>query len=192
MAKKHDERCKACKKMVEQLLSVLYGEVKTNYNLDLPSNIDGYSGSVFETELETIYTTLQKYRGHDSFVKAKKLPNVDYFVPSPGFIVEFDESQHFSKPREIVLSKYPDSLNLGFNKRKWRNLCVSLNRKDNDPVYRDEQRAWYDTLRDFAPTILKLKPTIRIFASDTVWCSLNPNVKSDHNIFKKTIKVIDK
>jgi hypothetical protein len=28
-------------------------------------------------------------------------------------------------------------------------LCEEINAKDNYPPYRDEQRAWYDTLRDF-------------------------------------------
>jgi len=29
------------------------------------------------------------------------LPDVDSFVINPGFIVEFDESQNFTKPGEI-------------------------------------------------------------------------------------------
>jgi len=94
----------------------------------------------------------------------KKLPNVDFFVPNPGFIVEFDESQHFTKPREKALSNYPDTLNLGFDRSKWNNLWIGLNKKDKDTPYRDEQRALYDTLRDFAPIMLDLKPTIRLFA----------------------------
>ena len=40
---------------------------------------------------------------------------------------------------------------------------------------RDEQRAWYDTLRDLVPSIMGLQPTVRLYASDQVWCSLDPD-----------------
>lgn len=71
-----------------------------------------------------------------------------------------------------------------FNSSKWKDLCNKLNKKDNDPVYRDEQRAWYDTLRDFAPSILEIQPTIRLYASDFTWCSLDSNNKVDQERFK--------
>lgn len=187
MTKKHNESCKDCKTRVEELLSLLYGEVTKNRNLNLPSKIEDYIGSIFGKELSQIHVALQECRGHKIFVKSKRLPNVDFFVPKPGFIVEFDESQHFTKLREISLSDYPDTLNLGFDKSKWKDLCINLNKKDNDPPYRDEQRAWYDTLRDFAPSILKIKPTIRLYASDYVWCLLNPKSKSDQKQFKKLL-----
>ena len=187
MAKKHNERCKACKKAVEEILAESFGEVKVNYNLDLPSKVDGYKNSIFAKVLIKIYRKLQKHRGHNQFVKAKKLPNVDFFVPNPGFIVEFDESQHFSRPREITLANYPDALKLGFDKSRWKNLCRTFNVKDNDPPYRNEQRAWYDTLRDFAPSILKLKPTKRLFARDFAWCSLDPQKTADRTSFMRIL-----
>ena len=189
MKKKHNESCKACKIRIEELLNRIYKKVDVNYNLNLPSKIEDYAGSPFEKQLTQIHESLQKYRGHKTFVKAKKLPNVDFFIPEPGFIVEFDESQHFTKPREIALSCYSDELPLGFNKDKWVNLCGTLNKKDNDPAYRDEQRAWYDSLRDFAPGILKINPTIRLYASDYVWCSLDVNSKSDQKKFIELLGV---
>lgn len=187
MKKRHNERCKDCKKRIEELLNRIYKKVIVNYNLKLPSKIDDYADSPFEKQLTQIHASLQKYRGHKIFVKTKKLPNVDFFIPEPGFIVEFDESQHFTKPREIALSCYSDALTLGFNKAKWVNLCATLNKKDNDPAYRDEQRAWYDSLRDFAPRSLKIKPTIRLYASDYVWCSLNANSKPDQEKFRELL-----
>jgi len=36
-----------------------------------------------------------------------------------------------------------------------------------------------DLLRDFLPPIKRLKPTVRLFAKDFVWCSLDPNNLSD-------------
>jgi len=187
MAKRHNERCKDCKLRIKELLGMIYGNVITNHNLNLPSKIEDYTGLIFENQLVKIYVELQEYRGHKIFVKANKLPNVDFFIPEPRFIVEFDESQHFTKPREIALSGYPNTRNLGFDKSKWMNLCAKLNKKDNYPAYRDEQRAWYDSLRDFAPSILKIKPTIRLYASDYVWCSLDAKNKSDQEQFKKLL-----
>ena len=58
-------------------------------------------------------------------------------------------------------------------------LCEENNAKDNHPPYRNEQRAWYDTLRDFMPAIKGLKPTVRVFAGDLMWCNLNPDNLSD-------------
>ena len=134
--------------------------------------------------MENIYNKLQEYRGHKKFVRSKKIPNVDYYVKNQ-FILEFDESQHFTKPRLITLENYSDKLSIGFEKMKWIELCRNLNKKDNDPPFRDEQRAWYDTLRDFAPVFLDIEPTIRLFASDYVWCSLDANKKVDTDIFNK-------
>ena len=191
MKKRHNERCKDCKIRVEELLNNIYGKAIVNYNLKLPSKIDDYAGSPFEKQLTQIHLNLQKYRGHKIFVKAKKLPNVDFFIPEPGFIVEFDESQHFTKPREIALSYYSGVLTLGFSKDKWVNLCTTLDKKDNDPAYRDEQRAWYDSLRDFAPEILKIKPTLRLYASDYIWCSLDANNKADQGKFRELIGLRD-
>ena len=191
MKKRHNERCKDCKIRVEELLNNIYGKAIVNYNLKLPSKIDDYAGSPFEKQLTQIHLNLQKYRGHKIFVKAKKLPNVDFFIPEPGFIVEFDESQHFTKPREIALSYYSGVLTLGFSKDKWVNLCTTLDKKDNDPAYRDEQRAWYDSLRAFAPEILKIKPTIRLYASDYIWCSLDANNKADQGKFRELIGLRD-
>jgi len=45
------------------------------------------------------------------------------------------------------LERYPPSLELGFSREKWITLCNEINAKDNDPPYRDEQRAWYDNFK---------------------------------------------
>ena len=65
----------------------------------------------------------------------------DFWVPDPGFIVEFDERQHFTIPRKLALSKYPAVQPLGFPQERWIVLCEHHTAKDNDPCYRDEQRA---------------------------------------------------
>ena len=32
----------------------------------------------------------------------------DFWVPDPGFVAEFDESQHFTSPRNMALAVYAD------------------------------------------------------------------------------------
>jgi ribosomal protein L37AE/L43A len=180
---KHDERCPQCKETVRRLLEKIYGKVKANFKFEVGTYPEDFRNtSVFEKLLE-IFGALQNLRGFKEFVGARSLPHCDFFIPSLGFVVEFDESQHFTLPRKITLEHYPE-LELGFDKERWLMLCEKIKAKDNNPPYRDEQRAWYDTLRDFLPAIKGLKPTVRLFASDLVWCDLNPNNPADIERFK--------
>ena len=59
--------------------------------------------------------------------------------------------------------------------------------RDDDPPYRDEQRAWYDTLRDFLPSVLGLLPTVRLAVSEYPWCKLNPNSTEDVEKFRQIL-----
>lgn len=102
--------------------------------------------------------------------------------------MEFDESQHFTEPRRISLEKYPEDLKLGFDRNQLIDLCAKIKGKDNGPPYRDEQRAWYDTLKDFLPTIKGLRPTVRLFARDSVWCDFDPRNSSDVDRFKRFLE----
>ena len=119
----------------------------------------------------------------------KSLQRCDIFLPELNCIVEIDESQHFTAARAISLSSYPKSLVLGYDKKQWLQYCGSYNRKDPNPPYRDEQRAWYDTLRDFLPLLKDLNPTIRIHIGDIPWCSLNPKSKRDRVKFRELVFV---
>lgn len=170
------------------MLREIYYDVSTNYRFEAGTKPEDYIGSVYHDELNEIYSALQTCRGHDNFVKTRNLPHCDYYVPNPGFILEFDESQHFTFCRKISLTKYPSNLQLGFEAKKWIRLCQELNKKDNDPPYRDEQRAWYDTLRDFLPSLIGLKPTIRLYSRDFHWCSLNPSNPSHIERFKSILE----
>jgi len=183
----HDERCKKCKAVIKELLEKIYGKVIAEYKFRVGTKPEDFKGSAYYYKLQEIYEALQYYRGFKDFVKAKTLPNCDYFVPKPGFLLELDESQHMTMPRKVVLELYPSELKLGFNRSRWIKLCEKYNRHDNDRrcPYRDEQRTWYETLRDFLPTFVnKLHPTTRLFIKDYVWCSLNPNKKIDIDKFK--------
>ena len=184
----HDERCPKCKDTVRKLLQRIYGEVEEGYKFDTGTMPEDYKDTKHYHNLKAIFEALQKHRGFKEFVRAKTLPNGDFFMPRQKFIVEFDESQHFTLPRKIALEHYPESLELGFDKKKWIRLCETIGAKDNDPPCRDEQRAWYDTLRDFLPSIRGLKPIVRLHSKDDVWCSLNPEKLSDVEKFKEMLK----
>lgn len=150
------------------MLFALFGQVEVNKDLDLPCRLEDYTNTDSYDSLRTIHEALQKHRGFDHFVKRKKLPRVDFFIPDQKLIVEFDESQHFTKQRDITLSLYPHEKEFVFSIDRWRTLCQELDKRDNYPPYRDEQRAWYDTLRDFAPIITMSGQTVRLFSRDMV------------------------
>jgi hypothetical protein len=184
----HDERCPKCKERIRKLLQKIYEEVDEGYKFDTGTMPEDYRDTKYYHSLKAIYEALQEQRGFKEFVKAKTLPNGDFFMPCQKLIVEFDESQHFTLPRTITLECYPESLDVGFDRQKWIRLCETIGAKDNDPPYRDEQRAWYDTLRDFLPAIKGLKPTIRLHSKDYLWCSLNPDKASDVEKFKEIMR----
>jgi hypothetical protein len=114
--------------------------------------------------------------------------DVDFFLPEQGMIVEFDESQHFTEPRKIALSLYPSDLEIGFSREAWMKHCDEIHAHDKDPPFRDEQRAWYDTLRDFIPGVKGFLPTVRLFVKDMAWCNLDTNDMSNIQKFKSLIE----
>lgn len=184
---KHDERCVECKATVMTILKKIYGNVEQNYRFEFGTLPSDFEGTKYHESLKKIYEALQNHRGNRDFVKAKELPPCDFFVRDSGFILEFDESQHFTSARKIALELYPD-LKLGFDREKWIELCLTIDAKDNNPPYRDEQRAWYDTIRDFLPEIAGLKPTVRLSAQDLYWCSLNPDNNTDAEYFRSLLE----
>ncbi len=186
--KKHDERCPKCKNTIQRMLKECYGRVESNYKFEASTNVNDYKDFRFYKELKRIFIALQRCRGHKGFVRTPNLPRCDFFVPNPGFILEFDESQHFTVPRKISLQNYPKELRLGFSAKQWIAHCEEINAKDNDPIFRDEQRAWYDTLRDFLPSCLGLNPTVRLYSKEMQWCRLNPKNPKDLALFKNIVE----
>ena len=142
----HTERCLRCKETVQELLQKIYGKVEPNHKFQIGTLPTDFEGTKRFEQLKRIFEALQEKRGFNTFVKAKTLPRCDFFIPTPGFVLEFDESQHFTSARQLALELYPEELEIGFDRKKWIDLCRKINSKDNDPPYRDEQRAWYDTL----------------------------------------------
>ena len=184
----HDERCPLCKEVVKKLLEGVYGRVEQNHQIEIGAHLEDFINTPYFEGLEKVYLALQNVRGFREFVGRKTLPIVDFFAVKAKLIIEFDESQHFTLPRKVALENYPREIELGFNRQRWINLCKKINAKDDHPPYRDEQRAWYDTLRDYVPLVRGLGPTIRLFAKDHIWCSLDPNNPSSLKRFESILE----
>jgi hypothetical protein len=137
--------------------------------------------------LQKIQTELGNFRGHRDFIKSAQVPPCDFDISDPPFILEFDESQHFSRPRLVALSLYTDKIKLGFSAERWKELCREIDAKDDQPFDRDERRAWYDTLRDLVPSQYGLKPTVRLYAGDYPWCSFDARSDQDLDIFRNLL-----
>ncbi len=188
-SKPHSERCHACKVRVGQLLERIYGACVLNRRFPWATGVAAYTGTSIDPILRDVAGVLERYRGYGvgTFVRTPMLAACDYWVPDPGFVVEFDESQHFTSLRKLALAVYADGHPLGFAARRWLELCEQHDARDNDPPFRDEQRAWYDTLRDLVPSIEGVQPTARLYARDRVWCSLDLDSREDRNGFSDLI-----
>lgn len=184
---RHNERCSECKVAVARLLLAIYGGVDKNYRIEAGTCPGDYKNTPLHSVLSDIYRTLQEHRGHKDFVRSATLPNCDFWIPNPGFVVEFDESQHFTECRALALQKYPREIPFGFDREKWLRLCNSIRAEDHDPPFRDEQRAWYDTLRDFVPQLRGVHSTLRLFAGEFPWCSLNADTARDVETFRQIL-----
>ena len=126
----HSERCSECK-----LLENIYGTCLVNHKFFWRTHLSSYAGTPIHSALQRVAAILEKYRGFgfEDFVRTKTLPPCDYWVPDPGFIVEFDESQHFTNPRKLALSEYPGNQPLGFSREHWVKLCEQHDARDNAP-----------------------------------------------------------
>jgi hypothetical protein len=176
----HREGCSECKYVIEEMLRSIYGKVKREHKIEISTSLDAYRGESYFGDLEKVWQVLAKYRGFTGFARNRTLQNCDYFVPDPGFVLETDESQHFTMARSLALTTYPLSLKVGFDRDRWNSYCKELNRKDPNPPDRDESRAWTDTLRDFLPRIRPgMEPTVRVRMGTVAWCQLDPEDEAD-------------
>lgn len=169
----HSPHCRACKERVRDILTARYGECLVDHQFPWPARAEDYQATAIGNSLELIRSALGNRRGYRDFVKSARVPPCDFYISDPPFILEFDESQHFSRARQITLELYPKTLPLGFSLTRWRNLCREISARDDEPIDRDERRAWYDVLRDLVPIVYGFKPTVRLYAEDIEWCALS-------------------
>jgi very-short-patch-repair endonuclease len=98
--------------------------------------------------LARIFQSLQAMRGISNFATAARSLQCDFYISNKRLIFEYDERQHFTIQRAKALELYPAELSLGFGRQQWIDACNSIKAIDRSPPYRDEQRAFYDSLRD--------------------------------------------
>ena len=184
----HSAHCRSCKERVGELLAALYGDCRANYSFSWSAKPQDYEGTAIGEVLRQIRDGLEQLRGHREFIKSPQVPPCDFYLPNPRFIVEFDESQHFSRPRLVTLSLYPPEFRTGFPLARWQELCRLIDAKDDTPYDRDERRAWYDTLRDLVPALHGFNPTARLSADEFQWCALHSDSKEDQERFASISK----
>ncbi len=101
----------------------------------------------FTDEYSPLYHALCAYRGNTGFAKKNVSLRCDFVCESRKLIIEYDERQHFSEARRIALMSYPQ-VPLCFDRQQWIDACIDIQAKDNQPINRDEIRAYYDSVRD--------------------------------------------
>ena len=131
------------KNALQLLLNKLYdGDIiceKTYPWMKSPEEISG--------EYKSICDALVAYRGNKDFIKKNVKLRCDFVCESHKLIIEYDERQHFSEARKIALQAYP-KIPLCFDKDLWIRACADICARDNQPINRDEIRAFYDSTRD--------------------------------------------
>lgn len=119
--------------------------------VDIETTVEEISTSKtieYPEDYSKIVKNLLKFRGNKEFNNKTRKPECDFVITEKRIIIEYDERQHFSQARAICLSNYPKDIETFFDKPTWIKLCKDFNAKDNDPIDRDERRAFYDTVRD--------------------------------------------
>jgi len=104
-----------------------------------PESIDGIYAK--------LYKALSSYRGDGKFARKNVALRCDFVIESQKLIIEYDERQHFSEARKISLLSYKD-VPVYYDRSLWIHECSAISAKDNQPVNRDETRAYYDSVRD--------------------------------------------
>src|SRR5215470_16154438 len=188
MSAEHSGHCRGCKEQVQRLLGALCGDCRINHAFPWPAKVQDYEHTILSEILKRIHMAIGELRGYRDFAKSSQVPPCDYYVSNPPFIVEFDESQHFSRPRWLSLTLYPAEFKPGFPLSRWRELCLEIGAIDDDPPDRDETRAWYDVLRDLVPTLHGFRPTVRLYAGEFAWCSLDERSPKDRQRFSLLLK----
>ena len=134
------------KEALKKVLEREFGTVELNRGFDWL--VVPHEGTMDEA-VARIYQKLVRYRRFHEFSTPGRKLHCDFYVPNRRLIVEYDERQHFTEPRALCMEEYPKGLMLGFDRKKWIEVSRATRARDNEPLYRDEQRAFYDTLRDF-------------------------------------------
>jgi len=133
------------KNALQRLLQQHYGHIETEKKFIWLKTPDH---SNLPEDYRRIVNALSNYRNHVGFQKSHYPLPCDIVLDDHKIIIEYDEYQHFSEARKITLENYPENIQLNFSTEKWIEACKRINAKDNNPIDRDERRAYYDAVRD--------------------------------------------
>ncbi len=135
------------KEALKQLLYSMFGESNVEPEKDWEWMITP-NPEAPPSEYVPIIRAISEYRNRVEFLNHHWKPKCDYVIEDKKIIIEYDEKQHFTEARRRALAAYPKDVQFCFSIPQWIEYCAKLNRHDNDPVYRDEQRAYYEAVRD--------------------------------------------
>ena len=153
------------KNAIQRLLQKHFGHIEKEKKLDLMKTPNQEN---LPKEYSQIVKALSKYRNQNGFQKSNYQLLCDIVLEDHKLIIEYDENQHFSKARQVTLENYEQTIKLHFSKETWINACKKINAKDNNPIDRDEKRAFYDTVRDIEAFRHDFK-LVRIKHGDIDW-----------------------
>jgi hypothetical protein len=166
---KRNEVKSARREALRKTLSELWGPVEVEKKIQGISVPDLKNRSDIDPTLQIILQRLEDYRQISIQGKKHWVLAFDFILPRIGVAIEYDERQHFTPLRATALRAYPSKIKLGFDKERWIQLSEEIRAGDNSPIYRDEQRAFYDSVRDILAPRMGLKPVVRIFEEDVKW-----------------------
>lgn len=151
------------KNLIYRYLLDKYEIVYWGYPPHLTADIEDYQEIAdVHADLTQIHLSIENYRGK-SIESSKQLAACDIFIPEENRLIELDEIRHFTALRAVALSHYPHHFKTAYDRDEYVLFCKQVDAKDHDPPNRDEQRAWYDTIRDFIPLIDSgYRPIIRL------------------------------
>jgi len=146
-----------------------FGEVELEKKFDEIRVPDLKSRITMDRELFSILEKIESVRGIQVEGQAGRKLAFDFYLPQQKTAIEFDERQHFTLPRAAAIRACKSKNKLGFDWERWMRLCEEINAGDNSPAYRDEQRAFYDAVRDVMAPKIGLNNVIRIYEDDVHW-----------------------
>jgi hypothetical protein len=168
---------------LRQILSAKWGTVETEKRFSEICVPDLVNRNTMSGHLIQILHSTESHR--NIMIRGRKNLALafDFYLPQADLVIEFDERQHFTPLRANSLRAYPKDIVLGFDKKRWIQLSDEIRAGDNSPIYRDEQRAFYDSIRDIMASKIGLRPVVRIFEDDVHW-------EKDGGSSKYAIKII--
>ena len=139
------------KNALKNILKQLFGQVDTEATFDWLVVPDQSS---MDNVLSGIHKVLVAFRCYENFSTPRRKLQCDFFIPSENLVIEYDERQHFTEPRAISFGFYPENISFAFDIGYWKDECNRIKAKDRDKKKpdRDEQRAFYDSVRDMLAT----------------------------------------